>query len=140
MTTTRNHVAISDLKVLAFVVLIAFFVFAVSCQSSEKSESNIKVDWNIQPSPPTVGKATITIILKDSTNHLIEGAMVKLEGNMSHPGMKPVIATANETEPGNYTADVQLHMSGDWFFLIESTLPDDTVVERQININGVRTQ
>ena len=84
--------------------------------------------------------ATINITLRDSTDQLISGAIVELEGNMSHPGMQPVFATAEETEPGTYSADVEFTMGGDWFFLVESTLPDDRVVERQININGVRSQ
>jgi len=54
--------------------------------------------------------------------------------------MQPVFATAEEIEPGRYSADVKFSMGGDWYFLIESTLPDDKVIERQININGVRSQ
>jgi hypothetical protein len=95
------------------------------------------LDWEIEPKPPQVGMATLNITLRDSTNQLIKGADIELEGNMSHPGMEPVLATVKEVKPGQYSAKIEFTMGGDWFILIESTLPDDRVVERQINIPGV---
>lgn len=124
----------------ALLMLLTLSFTIIGCQSPEETQSNIQLDWEIQPDPPTVGMATINVTLKDSTNQLISGANVELEGNMSHPGMQPVFATAEEIEPGTYSADVEFTMGGDWFILIESTLPDDRVFERQININGVRSQ
>lgn len=111
----------------------------LGCQSGDNT-SDVKLNWELEPDPPKVGMATMNITLRDSTNQLIESANVKLEGNMSHPGMEPVLATAKEVEPGRYSAEIEFTMGGDWFILIESTLPDDRVVERQINIPGVRSE
>lgn len=119
---------------------VALSLFISGCQSSDDNHSDVELEWEISPEPPVVGLATINFTLRDSTGLLINGAEVELEGNMSHPGMQPVFATAEEIEPGRYAADVNLTMGGDWYFLIESILPDDRVIERQININGVRLQ
>ncbi len=119
---------------------IVLSLFLIGCQSTGEAHSDVEIEWEISPDPPEVGLATINFTLRDSTGLLINGAEVELEGNMSHPGMQPVFATAEEIEPGRYSADVNLSMGGDWYFLIESILPDDRVIERQININGVRSQ
>lgn len=132
---------ISHRLLMGILLMLLTLSFSITgCQSSDETQSDIQLNWEIQPEPPTVGTATINITLKDSTDQLITGANVELEGNMSHPGMQPFFATAEETEPGTYSADVEFTMGGDWFFLVESTLPDNRVFERQININGVRSQ
>lgn len=140
MTSARNTPVSNRLLTGVLMILLTVSFSFSACQSSEETQPNIQLDWEIEPNPPAVGMAVINITLRDSTEQLIEGADVELEGNMSHPGMQPVFATAEEVEPGIYSAEVEFTMGGDWFFLIESTLPDDRVVERQININGVRSQ
>ena len=65
------------------------------------------------------------------------GARIKLEGNMSHPGMSPVFADALEVAPGEYRANMELSMPGDWIILVHLTLPDGSRLERQFEIKGV---
>ncbi|MDR8391678.1 FixH family protein [Aliifodinibius sp. S!AR15-10] len=119
--------------------LLLCFTIA-GCQSSVDDHSDVKLNWEIEPDPPSVGMATIDITLRDSTQQLLTGAKVKLEGTMSHPGMKPIQATAEEVEPGHYSAEMEFTMGGDWILLVTSTLPDDRIVERQIKIPGVRSE
>lgn len=124
-------------------VKILFLVLCVSitgCQSSGDVQQDIRVNWEIEPSPPRVGKATFNITVSDSINSLITGADVKLEGNMSHPGMKPVITNAEEVEPGQYSATMNFTMAGDWFVIVTTSLGDSTEVETQIKVPGVRSQ
>lgn len=122
------------------VLLIVVFCLMTGCQSSEDTASDIQLEWEITPNPPSMGEATLNITLRDSTNQLLTGADVNIEGNMSHPGMQPVLAEAKEIEPGVYSAPIQFTMGGDWFFIIESTLPDNRALERQINVNGVSSK
>jgi hypothetical protein len=123
-----------------FLLLSLFGVVIAGCDSTTERHSDISLNWEIEPDPPRVGKSTMHITLTDSTNQLITGAKVELEGNMSHPGMKPVIVTAEENKPGHYSADFEFTMGGDWFFIITSTLSDKRVVEREITISGVRSK
>ena len=137
----RNN-GYSRIQVCSIEVFILIFVFGLAifgCQS-ENNTSDVKLDWELKPDPPKVGMATLNITLRDSTNQLITDADIKLEGNMSHPGMEPVLTTAQEVTPGQYSAEIEFTMGGDWFFLINATLPDDRVLERQINIPGVRSE
>jgi hypothetical protein len=57
---------------------------------------------------------------------------------MSHPGMKPVLATAREVAPGQYEAALELTMAGDWYLLVEARLRDGRTLHRQIDLRGVR--
>ncbi|MDZ7691412.1 MAG: FixH family protein [Balneolaceae bacterium] len=120
--------------------MLVILLTAPACQSSGESDTGITLDWSIEPNPPKVGHATINIALQDSTDTPIKGAKIQLEGNMSHPGMKPVLAEAKEVKPGHYSAKMEFSMSGDWFILVNATLPDERVIERQINISGVRSE
>ena len=119
--------------------LIGASLMMTGCRPQEKTHPGIELNWSIEPDPPTVGRATIHITLVDSTGQLMENADVQLEGNMSHPGMKPILARATETTSGHYSSTIEFTMGGDWFFLVKSTLPDDRVVERQIQVPGVQS-
>jgi hypothetical protein len=65
------------------------------------------------------------------------GAQIKLEGNMSHAGMSPVFADTLEVAPGEYRANMDLSMAGDWVILVHLTLRDGAKLERQFEIKGV---
>lgn len=122
------------------ILLLVLCVLTTGCQSSGEAQPDIRLDWKIEPSPPRMGKTTLSLTLRDSTGHLITGADVKLEGNMSHPGMKPVIANAEEVEPGQYSAEMNFTMAGDWFVIVTTSIGDSTEVEKQIKVPGVRSQ
>ena len=95
------------------------------------------VELVIEPQPPQLGPATLTVTLTDAGGQPIAGASVELEGNMSHAGMVPVFATATEVAPGQYRADLEFTMGGDWFILVRADLPDGRSLERQIDVPGV---
>ena len=122
---------------------VLFLILGASltgCQDSGEAEQDVEISWQIEPEIPRVGTTTINITLRDSSETLVEGASISLEGNMSHPGMQPVLSTADEVEPGRYAAPFEFTMAGDWFIIIRATLPDSSLVEQQINFPGVRSQ
>ena len=128
-------------RFLGTVLIILFASWAgFGCQPAGEKQSNINLSWEVEPDPPRVGMSTVTVFLKDSTRRPVEDARVTLEGNMSHPGMQPVISQATETEPGRYSAKMEFTMAGDWFILITSTLKDSTIAEHQIELPGVRPE
>jgi hypothetical protein len=73
-----------------------------------------------------------------ATGRPLRGAAVRLEGNMSHAGMRPVFGTAREVAPGTYEAPLELTMGGDWFLLIDAKLPEGGTLRRQVDLPGVR--
>lgn len=83
----------------------------------------------------------VSLTLADAkTAHPIEGAEVRLEGNMSHPGMKPVFGAAREVAPGKYEAALEFTMGGDWFILVDAKLRDGRALQKQVDVAGVRSR
>jgi hypothetical protein len=102
---------------------------------------DVLVEHEISPGPPRVGSNTVDLKLTDfASSKPLSGARVRLEGNMTHPGMTPVFADAKEVEPGRYRATLELTMGGDWVVLIHVVRPDGRRVERQVDVKGVRAE
>jgi hypothetical protein len=95
------------------------------------------VDLAIEPDPPRIGPAVVTVTLRDADGQPIQGALVTLEGNMNHAGMVPVLANATEVAEGRYQADMEFTMGGDWFILVQAELPDGRSMERKVDVPGV---
>jgi len=87
-----------------------------------------------------VGQTTITLRLTNISGQPVSGARIKLEANMSHPGMAPVFADATEVEPGTYRSTIELSMAGDWIVVAQVTLSDGRRSDHQFEINGVASQ
>jgi YtkA-like len=109
------------------------------CRKTSETPRDIVFEHKVAPDPPTKGPATVTLKLADSAGRPIVGARVNLEGNMSHPGMRPVFGEASEVAPGRYEAALEFTMGGDWVILFHITLPDGRSLQRQLDVKGVRS-
>lgn len=128
------------LKLLAFLGLaLCANVLHSGCRKTSETPPDIVFESKVAPDPPTKGPATVTLKLADSAGKSIVGARVNLEGNMSHPGMRPVFGEAREATPGRYEAAFEFTMGGDWVILFHITLPDGRSLQRQIDVKGVRS-
>lgn len=121
--------------------LILFTILTViaGCSSNEDDTREINLEWLISPNPPAIGTVQFQVILSDTLARPITGAMLDIEANMSHPGMSPIMAKLEEEDPGVYSADIEFSMGGDWFILVNARLPDERIINRQINIPGVQS-
>lgn len=122
--------------------LVALCVWLVIIQGVQgcrhrAGSDDLILKHEISPQPVRVGQVTITLRLTDAAGTPVSGALLKLEGNMSHAGMAPVFAEAKETEAGHYRSTLELSMAGDWHVLVFVTLPDKRKFERQFEIKGV---
>ncbi|MGH2543521.1 MAG: FixH family protein, partial [Ardenticatenaceae bacterium] len=60
----------------------------------------------------------------------MSGAQVRVEGNMSHAGMEPLVASATEVAPGTYVAILDWTMAGEWSVTARASLPGGGIAER----------
>lgn len=97
----------------------------------------VTIEHEISPAPARVGVATITFKLADANSRPITGARIAVEADMSHAGMSPAFAQAQEEQPGRYEAHLNFKMAGDWVILLHVTLPGGKKLERQIEVRGV---
>ncbi len=101
-----------------------------ACRQAPAADEAPDVQIVLTPGPDslTVGPISFDLTLWDANGQPIDGAgPVTLRGDMSHAGMKPVIAEASGEGDGLYTADFEWTMAGDWTMSIEATLPDGRV-------------
>lgn len=114
------------------------FLSLTACRHSEGPAPTVSVREEIDPQPPVVGPATVTVSLSDASDAPLTNARLTVEGDMTHAGMSPVFAEAKEVEPGRYEAHIDFTMAGDWALLLHIRLPDGQMIERQIDVKGVR--
>lgn len=101
--------------------------------ASVDSENDPTIQLEL-PDAATVGSTTIRVHLLEQGEG-VEGAEVEFLGTMTHAGMTPVIRTAQEAEPGLYTADdFEFTMAGDWIVTAEATLPDGETLEDEATV------
>jgi hypothetical protein len=117
---------------------LAATLIVTGCRKPAAPLADVTLAHRIVPDSPKVGPAQITLTLRDAAGQPISGAAIRLEGNMSHPGMVPVFAEAWEEGVGSYRADLEFTMAGDWFLLVEAALPDGRKLERQVDVLGVK--
>lgn len=114
-------------------------LFLNGCQRQREPGGDISVEHEIEPRPPRVGTARVTLRVADASGRPLGGARVRLEANMSHAGMRPVFAEAGEQEPGRYRAELGFTMAGDWVVLVRLVMPDGREIERQFDVKGVQS-
>lgn len=119
-------------------LMLALFGMILTVGCSRPVEPAAVIEHEITPQPLKVGFSTITLRLTDAAGRPINGAGVKLEGTMTHPGMRPVFSEAVETGPGRYRSSIEFTMGGDWVIIVYVTLPDGRRLERQLDVKGVQ--
>lgn len=135
MTSIRRN-GVSHL--VGFLCFVGIMLLGTGCQAQEEPASDITVTWQVTPEPPQVGPLTVVVTLADSTARPVQASHVALEGTMTHPGMQPVLAVAREVAPGQYEAELDLTMGGDWILLLDATLADGRTIRRQREVREVR--
>lgn len=108
------------------------------CSRPAEPLPDVEIKHEISPQPVRVGPAALTLKLADGAGRAITGAHIAVEADMSHPGMSPLFAEAQETVPGRYQSHLEFPMAGDWVILLHVTLPGGKKLERQIDVRGVR--
>ncbi|MCX7622198.1 MAG: FixH family protein [Thermomicrobium sp.] len=123
---------------LALVLLSASL--GPACRRGEASETVTVTVVAIDPSPPTVGPATLRLRLQRADGTPLTGlGTIEVEGTMTHAGMQPVIATAVEESEGMFvTRDFAFTMAGDWIVIVRGSVRGDRF-EARTEVNGVRS-
>jgi hypothetical protein len=116
---------------------LLLLLLVAGCGRGSSDLPDVAVALTLEPDPPRIGPALVTVVLGDADGLPITGARVELEGNMSHAGMVPVLASASEMAPGRYQANLEFTMGGDWFILVRADLPDGRSLERKVDVPGV---
>ena len=119
-------------------LLCLLCLFVAGCRSEPPPE--VFVAHQVLPQLPRVGQVEIRLRVTDASRKPLTRARIKLEGNMSHAGMSPEFADTTEVAPGEYRANMNLSMAGDWVVLVHLTLPDGSKLERQFEMTVLNAE
>jgi len=110
---------------VGWALLLPLLAFS-GCRGHEPpGDPGLLLEVGISPTPPGVGPARLIITLRDTVGAPLEGAEIRVEGNMSHAGMTPVMSTAVAQGEGLYSVpDFTFTMAGDWILTVTAILPD----------------
>jgi hypothetical protein len=127
----------SHLVVLIGVVLVGSLLSACGrIQRSQPGNSdNITVEMILEPEQAVVGSANLIFMLTDESGEPINDGKLKVEGNMSHAGMAPVLGEVIGGEDGRYVVPFEWTMSGDWSVTADITLPDGKEISREFPVS-----
>jgi len=109
-------------------------------RASVPSAEDIGLSWSVDPRPLQVGRTTLVLRLTDPQGSPIRGARLRAEADMTHPGMRPVVADAVERAPGVYEAHLDLEMAGAWMVFVSGDLPGPRALSRQLDLGLVRAR
>ncbi|HEX7087807.1 MAG TPA: FixH family protein [Vicinamibacterales bacterium] len=123
-------------RTLPILLATAAALAAAACGPAPAPD--VVFEWRLAPSPPVVGDALLTLHVQDRSGQPVQGAALRVEGHMSHPGMAPVVAQAAERQPGVYEASMAFTMRGDWILLVTGTLSSGEPIEHRIDVRGVQ--
>jgi hypothetical protein len=105
------------------VLAIGCLAAAAACRRA--TAADLSLTWTTTPASPVVGQeTTATVTVRDAAGQLVDDASLQIEAHMSHPGMAPVIASAQGRGHGVYEARLQFTMAGDWDVLVTGRLSD----------------
>ena len=108
-------------------LLILMLILAACRQEEPVASEDMNIDIAFEPAELFVtDDSTVIVTLTDSTGQAIDDATVNVRGDMSHPGMTPVLREITAGTEGVYTSDYEWTMAGDWNVEITVTLPDGT--------------
>lgn len=114
-----------QLRVLIISLIVALAL--VGCRAPEPIASeDIQVEVSVEPNPPAVGEAALTVLVSDPDGNPLNVASISVRGDMDHAGMVPVIESLENGEGGIYELPFEWTMGGDWIVEVTVELADGT--------------
>lgn len=112
-------------------VLAAVGLALAGCRRPETADT-ARLSWTVSPDPPRVGPAVLALSLEDLQGRPVNGARWQVEGDMTHPGMRPIRAIVAPPAGGRYEARLHFTMAGDWVLLVRADWEVGRSLERSI--------
>lgn len=117
-------------------LVLTVCLIAASCTRPAR---DLTFEWTFTPAPVSVGSARLQLRVLDAARQPVRGAQLKIEAQMSHPGMAPLVVIATERGDGLYEAELQFSMGGDWILVVEGSLSNGARVHHRIDVPNVRS-
>lgn len=125
---------------LPFLLLILAPFSLIGCYEASRRGTEVEAWCETVPYPPHVGPVTVSCWFERPEGGALLASEVRLEANMTHPGMQPVLAELSPTGDSLYQGFITLTMSGDWYFTLRGLTADGQRFESTVSVPGVRAR
>jgi hypothetical protein len=136
LIVSRRNRFQTDLSILLLALSACWL--GIACHRPAQAR-DLTFESTLSPKRPAVGHpALMELHVLDTGGRPVLGAHLRVEAQMSHPGMAPFLATATERGNGVYEVPLRFSMAGDWIVLVTGSLSNGDKVEYRIEVPGVR--
>lgn len=104
-------------------ILIILVMFTAACRQQTIAPADIQ--FELTTTNTLVGETTLLVAVKDQDGKAIaDPGALRVRGDMSHPGMVPVFAEADQSTDGVFSLPFNWTMAGGWIVEASLTLPN----------------
>jgi hypothetical protein len=136
LTVSRRSRLQTDLSILLLALSACWLGGACHRPSQAR---DLTFESTLTPRRAAVGRPSLLELrVLDAGGRPALGAHLRVEAQMSHPGMAPFLATATERGNGMYEVALKFTMAGDWIVLVTGSLSNGDAVEYRVDVPGVR--
>lgn len=120
----------------AFMVWISSILLVVltACGPQAKATTT-STDFNLtvrtEPETLAVGETTLILSLTTSTGTAVDGANLKIHGDMDHQGMAPIDFEVHDSSNGEYHVPFEWTMGGGWIVQITARMQDGNEISKK---------
>ncbi len=111
--------------VLSLFVLILFLAACSQQDTPPPTPADVELSLRAEPDRLAVGETTLIVSLKKADGTPIDGAALRIHGDMDHEGMAPVIREVSESVGGEYHVPFEWTMGGGWIVTVTAQLPNN---------------
>lgn len=109
---------------LILLSLLLLGVVAGCRQSREQGTAVLTIELIAPLNPSLANDREMSLRVTDEAGQPVNDAILDIKGDMTHAGMVPVLANAQNGVGGVYTTPFVWTMTGDWIVTVRATLPD----------------
>lgn len=113
------------MKFLTALVGILVLMLTAACgqqNTSLAAAASIDITVRAEPEPLAVGATTLIVTLKDAAGSPVDGANLRIHGDMDHQGMTPVDREVSTSTSGEYRVPFEWTMGGGWIVTVTAQL------------------
>ena len=104
-------------------------------QSQSGGTADLTIELISPLFPSLDGSREMSVRVIDVAGQPVNDAQIDIKSDMTHAGMTPVQAEAQNGIDGIYTVPFTWTMAGDWIVTVRATLPDGTWAEQQFDLS-----
>ena len=118
-------------------ISLLFLLVITGCRNSTRTsgQDTVQIGLVSPVFPPVVGPGQIKIEILDSRGEPVDDLRLEVKGDMTHAGMVPELASADQSTNGIYIVPFDWTMAGDWIVTVEAADHNGSAAQRRFEFS-----